>query len=93
MGNSIWHLHQKKERLKREISENLDFLVGSVTTQGATGGFILTNKVKTKTQSKYIRKGMIDQVRRMTKVHKKLKGLLSELAEVNWELLKLESEL
>ena len=53
----------------------------------------MTNKVKTKTQSKYIRKGMIDQVRRMTKVHKKLKGLLSELAEVNWELLKLESEL
>lgn len=66
--------------------------MGSVTTQGATGGFILTAKVKAKTTTRYIRVGMVDQVRTMTRRHRKLKALLKELAEVNWELLKMESE-
>ena len=92
MGTSPWHLQQKKERLKREISNNLDFLMGSVTTQGSTGGFILTNKEKAKTKSKYIRVGMLKEVRRMTRRHQKLKPLLKELAEVNWELLKMETQ-
>ena len=92
MGTSKWHLQQKQERLKREIAENLDFLIGSVTTQGSTGGFILTTKVKAKTKSKYIRVGMLDEVRRMTRRHQKLKSLLGELAEVNWELLKIDTD-
>lgn len=92
MASSSWHLQQKKERLKREIGNNLDFLVGSVTTQGATGGFILTTKEKAKTKSKYIRVGMLKDVRRMTRRHRKLKLLLHELAEVNWELLKMENQ-
>ncbi len=92
MGTSKWHLQQKQARLKREISENLDFLVGSVTTQGSTGGFILTFKERAKTKSKYIRVGMLDEVRRMTRRHQKLKALLKELAEVNWELLKIDTE-
>jgi len=92
MGTSPWHLQQKKERLKREISENLDFLVGSVTSQGSTGGFILTTKINAKTKSKYIRVGMLNEVRRMTRRHQKLKALLKELAEVNWELLKMENQ-
>lgn len=91
MATSTWHLQQKQQRLKREISENLNFLIGSVTTQGSTGGFILTTKEKAKTKSKYIRVGMLDEVRRMTRRHQKLKSLLGELAEVNWELLKLEN--
>jgi len=92
MGTSPWHLQQKKERLKREIGENMDFLTGSVTTQGPTGGFILTHKEKTKTKSRYIRVGMVDDVRRMTRRHQKLKNLLKELADVNWELLKMQNQ-
>lgn len=92
MSASLWHLQQKKERLKREISSNLDFLAGSVTSQGPSGGFILTRKERGKTKSKYIRTGMLNEVRAMTKRHKKLKVLLKELAEVNWEILKLNSE-
>ncbi len=91
MGASVWHLQQKKDRLKREISENLDFLAGSVTTQGPSGGFILTHKEKAKTKSRYIRVGMVQEVRRMTRRNKKLKALLKELAEVNWEILKLNT--
>ncbi len=88
MGAGLWHLEQKKERLKREIYKNLDFLAGSITTQGPSGGFILTHKEKGKTKSKYIRAGMVDDVRIMTKRHKRLKGLLKDLADVNWEILK-----
>ncbi len=91
MSAGLWHLQQKKERLKREIGSNLDFLAGSVTSQGPSGGSILTHKEKGKTKSKYIRVGMVDDVRVMTKRHKKLKMLLKELAEVNWEILKLNS--
>jgi len=34
---------------------------------------------------------MVGDVRRMTRRHRKLKGLLKELAAVNWELLKANS--
>lgn len=91
MSAGLWHLQQKRDRLKREIGENLDFLVGSVTTQGKSGGFILTHKEKAKTKSRYIRVGMVQEVRKMTKRNKKLKALLKELAEVNWEILKLNN--
>jgi len=89
MSAGLWHLQQKRDRLKREIGENLDFLAGSVTTQGPSGGFILTHKEKAKTKSRYIRVGMVQEVRRMTKRNRKLKGLLKELGDVNWEILKL----
>lgn len=92
MASSPWHLRQKKERLAREIAANLDFLAGSVTSQGPRGGWSLTFKVDGKTRTKYIRTSMVDDVRRMVARHAKLKALLAELAEVNWDLLKAESE-
>lgn len=92
MASSSWHLRQKKERLSREISANLDFLAGSVTSQGPRGGWSLTYKEEGKTRTKYIRTSMVDEVRRMVTRHAELKVLLAELAEVNWELLKAESE-
>jgi len=61
----------KKERLKREIVSNLDFLTGSVTSQGPSGGFILTHKQRGKTKSKYIRVGMLE--------HKKAETLRKRL--------------
>jgi len=91
MAAGLWHLQQKRDRLKREIGENLDFLAGSVTTQGPSGGFILTHKEKAKTKSRYIRVGMVQEVRKMTRRNKKLRALLKELADVNWEILKLNN--
>jgi len=92
MALGLWHLQQKRDRLKREIGENLDVLAGSVTTQGPSGGFILTHKEKAKTKSRYIRVGMVQEVRRMTRRNKKLKTLLKELGDVNWEILKLNNQ-
>jgi len=88
-----WHLQQKQERLKNEVSQSLAFLIGSVTSQGVRGGHSLTTKQDSKTRTKYIRKAMVEEVRKMTRRHADLKALLKELAEVNWELLKLENDL
>ena len=91
MAMTTSHLTQKKERITREINANLDFISGSVTSQGARGGFTLTCKEGGKTRSKYIRTSMVDEVRRMTRRHQKLKSLLKELSEVNWEILKAQN--
>ncbi len=92
MGTSAWHLRQKKQRLEREITSNLDFVIGSVTSQGPRGGYSLTTKEGGKTRSKYIRTAMVGEVRKMSRAHRKLKDLLKELAELNWELLKAENQ-
>jgi hypothetical protein len=91
MASTTWNLKQKKERLIREINANLDILSGSVTSQGPRGGFSLTFKQDGKTRSKYIRTAMLEEVRVMTQRHQKLKALLADLSEVNWEILKSEN--
>jgi hypothetical protein len=92
MAPSKWNLEQKRERLVRDINAHLDLLIGSVSSQGATGRFNLTTKVEGKTTSRYIRAGMEKEVRRRTRRHLKLKALIKELAEVNWLLLQMEME-
>ncbi len=90
---SLWHLKQKQQRLKREIAENLDILIGSVSTKGpARTGFNLTTKVNQKTVSRHIRKSLVGQVRCMTRRHQKLKRLIEELSNTNWDVIKRESE-
>lgn len=90
---SLWHLMQKQERLKKEIAQNLDILIGSVSTKGPVRtGFNLTTKVNQKTVSRHIRKSLLARVRRMTRRHQKLKVLLQEISDTNWELIKRESD-
>lgn len=88
MPESIWQLEQHRERLRKEVAANLDFLIGSVTAQGARGGFSLTTARDGKTRTRYIRTNALDEVRRMTERHRRLKELLKELSDLNWELLK-----
>jgi len=89
---SAYHLKQTKDRITREVLANLDFLAGSVSSQGPRGGFSLTFKEDGKTRSRYIRTSMIDEVRRMTRRHQKLKALLKELSDLNWEILKADNQ-
>lgn len=88
MPSSIYNLRRKTERLHREIIDNLDFLAGSITSQGPRGGYSLTTAEKGKTRTRYIRAGMLEEVRTRIERHRRLKKLLKELSEVNWELLK-----
>ena len=49
--------------------------------------FNLTTKVAGKTRSRHIPKDMVPLVRRLIARHRKLKLLLQELADVNWQLI------
>lgn len=93
MPLNIVQLESRRDRLHKEIINNLNFLAGSVTSQGPRGGFSLTTAQNGKTRTKYIRNTLVDEVRQMTKRHAKLKELLKELSEINWELLKAKSEI
>ena len=80
-------LMRKRDRLVRQVADNLDFLIGSVSTKGLKcEAYNLTTKVDGKTVTRHIPIGMLPAVRRMTERHRKLKALLKELGETNWLL-------
>ena len=85
---SLTTLMARRRRLVQQVQDHLDFLVGSVSTKGfAYPAFNLTTKVDGKTRSRHVPKDMVALVRRLTARHRKLKDLLLELAEVNWQLV------
>ena len=88
------NLRMLKERqtfLKDQICNNLDLLMGSLGLGPSKQHNHLTIKVDGKTVTRYVRKGLVPKVKNMTECHKKLRALIRELSDVNWELLKLES--
>ena len=86
---SIVVLTKKRERLVRQIGDNLDFLIGSVSTKGLKyEAYNLTTKVDGVTKTKHIPKDMVKLVRRMTQRHQRLKKLIKELGETNWLLIR-----
>ena len=86
---STYVLRKKRDRIVRQITDNLDFLIGSVSTKGLRyEAYNLTTKVDGKTRTKHIPKDMIPVVRRMTKRHQRLKKLIKELGEINWLLIR-----
>ena len=85
-------LKKQQTMLKEQISKNLDLIVGSVVRSPAMMYHSLTTKVDGKTVTRYIRKGLVPRVKKMTDRHKRVRLLIQKLSKVNWELLKLESE-
>jgi hypothetical protein len=82
-------LMKKRDRLVRQIEDNLDFLIGSVSTKGLKyDAYNLTTKVGGVTKTRHIPKDMVPAVRRMTNRHQRLKGLIKELGETNWLLVR-----
>ncbi len=84
-------LKRRRDKLKEQIVSNLDLLIGSIGKSPAMKYHNLTIKVKGKTVSKYVRKGLVPKVKTMTHRSKKVQSRLAKLSKVNWELLKLES--
>lgn len=86
---SVVVLMRRRDRLVRQIEDNLDFLIGSVSTKGLkVEAYNLTTKVDGVTKTKHIPKDMIKLVRRLTQRHQRLKKLIKELGEVNWQLIR-----
>ena len=80
-------LQVRKEQLKRQISESLDLLQGSLHKNPSQRGYHLTTKVERKTLTKYVRRDLVPQVRAMTANHLKVRQLLGRLSQTNWRLL------
>jgi len=85
-------LGKQQAMLKEQICENLDLLLGTVVRSPAMMYHSLTTKVDGKTVTRYVRKGLVPKVKKMTERHKKVRTLIQKLSKVNWELLKLESK-
>ena len=86
-------LKRRRDRLREDIVAQLDaFLIGTVAKSPSMSGHGLTTKVKGKTVSLYVRKGIVKEAEEMTKRYKRLWLLLQKLSRVNWEIIKLERE-
>jgi hypothetical protein len=85
-------LKNQRTMLKEQICNNLDLLLGTVVRSPAMMYHSLTTKVDGKTVTRYVRKGLVPKVKKMTERHKKVRTLIQKLSKVNWELLKLESK-
>ena len=85
-------LRKQQASLKEQICNNLDLLVGTVVRSPAMMYHSLTTKVDGKTVTRYVRKGLVAKVKKMTDRNKKVRTLIQKLSKVNWELLKLESK-
>jgi hypothetical protein len=85
-------LRKHRASLKEQIRNNLDLLMGTVVRSPAMMYHSLTTKVEGKTVTRYVRKGLVVKVKKMTDRHKRVRLLINKLSKVNWELLKLESK-
>ncbi len=85
-------LRKQQTMLREQICDNLDLLVGSVVRSPAMMYHSLTTKAEGKTVTRYVRKGLVPKVKKMTDRHKRVRILIQKLSSVNWELLKLESK-
>ena len=93
MVRTVYQLQQRRERLVEQIAENLDILIGSVSTKGPQRpGHNLTFKLRGVTRTRHIRKEDLEKVRLMTTRHKKLKGLIQQMSDLNWQILTGQSE-
>lgn len=87
----IDQLKKQQAMLKEQICNNLDIVIGTVGRSPAMKYHNLTTKVDGKTVTRYVRKGLVPKVKKMTDRNKRVHALIQQLSKVNWELLKLES--
>lgn len=81
-------LCKERDQLRQEIAENLDFLMGSVSTKGPKRpGLNLTFKINQVTRTRHIRKEQEVRVKQMTVRWRRLRLLLKRMSDVNWECL------
>jgi hypothetical protein len=92
MSPKITHLKQRQAELKKQICDNLDLLMGTINRSPAMMYYGLTTKVEGKTVSRYVRKAWVPKVKKMTDRHKRVRAMIKELSDINWELLRHQSD-
>lgn len=84
-------LYRERKRLEEEILRNLDFVMGSISTKGPSRpGLNLTFKINQVTRTRHIRKELEPQTKQMTARWRRLRELLHQLSDLNWERLNRE---
>ena len=79
-------LQKQTERLRQEIMDSMDFLMGSISTKGPSRpGLNLTFKINQVTRTRHIRKELEPRVKQMTARWRRLRVLLRQLSDANWE--------
>lgn len=104
---SLDELKKRQQQLKTKVKQRLDLLIGSVVSYHMKCGkknckcvqgerhvcFYLSLKKQGKTVNSYLPKHLVDKARLMTDNHKQLKQILTELSEVNLQLLRQRDKL
>lgn len=86
---NTYRLMQKRDRLIEQVKDHLDCVAGSISSKGLKWeAYNLTTKIDGVTRTRHIPKDLLPTVKRMTARHKKLKALLKDLEEVNWQLIR-----
>lgn len=85
---SIDSLCKERDKLRQEIADNLNFLMGSVSTKGPKRpGWNLTFKINQITRTRHIRKEQEARVKQMTARWRHLRILLRRISDINWACL------
>jgi hypothetical protein len=93
MARSLYELQRRRELLAAQIADHLDFLIGSISTKGPQRpGHNLTFKLDGVTRTRHIRVHNLPRVRLMTERYRKLKRLIQQISDLNWQILTLETE-
>lgn len=88
---SVEAMRKQREQLHGQIMDNLEFLMGSISTKGPNRpGLNLTFKINQVTRTRHIRKEHELRVKQMTTRWRRMRRLLHELSDVNWKLLNQE---
>ena len=101
MPRSTATLEKRKKQLTDRLMHHLDILIGTVVAyrlkcgkncrcnQGKKHlGFYLSVRSEGKTRNLYLPKDLVPRAREMSRQHQKLKKLLREVSQVNYELLR-----
>ena len=81
-------LQKEHEKVRQEIIDSLEFLMGSISTKGPKRpGLNLTFKINQLTRTRHIRKELEPRVTEMTAKWRSLRLLLRKLSDINWQRL------
>jgi len=81
-------LQKEHEKVRQEIIDSLEFLMGSISTKGPKRpGLNLTFKINQVTRTRHIRKELEPRVTEMTAKWRRLRLLLRKLSDINWQRL------
>ena len=93
MGRTVYELQQQRHLLCQQAADNLDLLMGSITTKGPRRpGHNLTQTVRGVRRTRHIRVQDLEKVRLMTGRYKRVRELLRKISDLNWRILLLQSE-